>query len=212
MIFLNENDKFPDVDTANKDGLLAFSNNLNTHHLLEAYQNGIFPWYNEEDMVLWWSPNPRMVLFPKDLKISKSMKKILREEVFSFTYNKNFMGVIKACRDIYRPSQNGTWISDDIIENYLELYKLGLANSVEVWKNKKMVGGLYGVWINNVFCGESMFAKESNASKAGFIWFVDKFKSKLDLIDCQIYTDHLASLGAKEIIRSEFIEILKNKR
>lgn len=209
MIFLEKGNKFPPVSTANKEGLVAFSISLNISHLLEAYENGIFPWYNENEPVLWWSPNPRMVLFPSELKISKSMKKVLRDEVFSFTYNENFLKVIRACKEIYRPNQNGTWISDEIIKNYLELHKMGLVKSVEVWKNKKLVGGLYGVWINNVFCGESMFAKESNASKAGLIWFVNKFKSKLDLIDCQIYTDHLSSLGAKEIPRNKFISILK---
>lgn len=209
MIFLEKGSEFPPVSTANEEGLVAFSISLNTPHLLDAYENGIFPWYNENEPVLWWSPNPRMVLFPSELKISKSMKKILRDEVFSFTYNENFLKVIKACREIYRPNQNGTWISDEIIKNYSELHKMGLVKSVEVWKSEKLVGGLYGIWINNVFCGESMFAKESNASKAGFIWFVNKFKHKLDLIDCQIYTKHLASLGAREIPRNKFISILK---
>lgn len=209
MIFLEKGSEFPPVSTANEEGLVAFSISLNTPHLLDAYENGIFPWYNENEPVLWWSPNPRMVLFPSELKISKSMKKILRDEVFSFTYNENFLKVIKACREIYRPNQNGTWISDEIIKNYLELHKMGLVKSVEVWRSEKLVGGLYGIWINNVFCGESMFAKESNASKAGFIWFVNKFKHKLDLIDCQIYTKHLASLGAREIPRNKFISILK---
>lgn len=209
MMFLEKDSEFPPVSTANEEGLVAFSISLNTPHLLEAYENGIFPWYNENEPVLWWSPNPRMVLFPSELKISKSMKKILRDEVFSFTYNENFLKVIRACRKIYRPNQNGTWISDEIIKNYLELHKMGLVKSVEVWRNEKLVGGLYGVWVNNVFCGESMFAKESNASKAGLIWFINKFKHKLDLIDCQIYTKHLASLGAREIPRNKFISILK---
>ncbi|MBV7440120.1 leucyl/phenylalanyl-tRNA--protein transferase [Weeksellaceae bacterium TAE3-ERU29] len=209
MLFLRDNQLFPPVEQTDKNGILAFSMNLELPRLIEAYTKGIFPWYNSDEPVIWWSPDPRMVLFSKDLKVSKSMKQVFRKQMFTFTINKNFSEVIKACREIPRVGQDGTWISDEIIEKYIQLHQLGLANSVEVWNDKKeLVGGLYGVKINRVFCGESMFAKESNASKAGFIWFVQKFKDKIDIIDCQIYTKHLASLGAKLIPREKYLSYL----
>ena len=209
MLFLRDNQPFPPVENTDKRGVLAFSMSLELPRLIEAYTKGIFPWYNSDEPVIWWSPDPRMVLFPEELKVSKSMKQVFRKEIFSFTVNKKFQEVITACRDIPRVGQEGTWISDEIIEKYVELHQLGLANSVEVWNNKKeLVGGFYGVKINRVFCGESMFARESNASKAGFIWFVQNFKNKIDIIDCQIYTKHLASLGAKLIPRKEYLSYL----
>ena len=209
MLFLRENQPFPPVEQTDSNGVLAFSMNLELPRLIEAYRKGIFPWYNSDEPVIWWSPDPRMVLFPEELRVSKSMKQVFKKGTFSFTLNKNFSEVIKACREIPREGQDGTWISDEIIEKYIELHQLGLANSVEVWNSKQeLVGGFYGVKINRVFCGESMFAKESNASKAGFIWFVQKFRNKIDIIDCQIYTKHLASLGAKLIPREEYLSYL----
>ncbi|WP_406629368.1 leucyl/phenylalanyl-tRNA--protein transferase [Ornithobacterium rhinotracheale] len=209
MLFLEDNQPFPPAEMADRRGILAFSMSLKLPRLIAAYHQGIFPWYNEGEPVIWWCPDPRMVLFPEELKVSKSMKKVFREEEFTFTINKDFVSVIKNCQKIYRAGQDGTWITQGIIENYVKMHKLGLAHSVEVWNHaQELVGGLYGVKINRVFCGESMFAKESNASKAGFIWFVQKMKDHLALIDCQVYTKHLASLGARLIPRKEFLKYL----
>lgn len=209
-MFLQPKEPFPPVSMADKEGCLAFSLNLSVTRLIEAYSKGIFPWYNEGEPVIWWSPDPRMVLFPDELKVSKSMRKVLRDNVFKITYDKNFRDVILNCREIKREGQKGTWITDEIVTYYQHLHNLGLAHSVEVWNQKdELVGGLYGVWIKNVFCGESMFAKESNASKAGFISFVQKFKDKLEIIDCQVYSEHLESLGGRLIPREDYIRYLE---
>ena len=208
MHFISQKIEFPSVDTATKDGLLAIGGDLSMERLLLAYKSGIFPWFSEDEPILWWSPNPRFVLYPDDLKVSKSMKQVFGKETFSFTMNQSFEEVIRACSTIKREGQPGTWITDEMIDAYCKLHKLGYAKSVEVWKDKKLVGGLYGVDLgNDVFCGESMFAKVSNASKAGFIWFVKNNDYKL--IDCQLHTNHLKSLGAKEISRNEFLEYLE---
>ena len=212
MLFLQPNQPFPPLSQTNKDGILAFSMNLSIIRLIEAYQKGIFPWYNEDEPVIWWSPDPRMVLFPNELKISKSMRKILREQTFKVTYNQDFAAVIENCRNIARPRQDGTWITDEIVEYYTHLHRLGLAKSVEVYNQKnELVGGLYGIQINKVFCGESMFAKESNASKVGFISFIQKYKNEIEIIDCQVYTKHLASLGARLIPRDAYLAFLNKK-
>lgn len=209
--FLSPNEPFPPVKNANTDGLLAVSQNLNLFHLKLAYQNGIFPWYNPGEWVHWYAPPQRMVLFPNELKISKSMKKILRNDIFKITYNQDFHGVIQGCSEVPRIGQHGTWIGDEIMENFIELNKLGWAKSVEVWNHQgDLVGGLYGISVGDIFCGESMFAKESNASKAGFITFVKKYQKEFKLIDCQVYTAHLASLGARLIPREHFMEYFKN--
>ncbi|WP_298548547.1 leucyl/phenylalanyl-tRNA--protein transferase [uncultured Aquimarina sp.] len=212
MYILNDSIDFPNVSAANEDGLLALGGDLSIPRLLNAYHNGIFPWYDEDQPILWFSPDPRMVLFPEDLKISKSMRQLFRKNYFEITFNKNFKQVIDNCASIIRPDQFGTWITSDMQEAYIELHKMGHAISVEVWKDKTIVGGLYGIWLEDkkVFCGESMFSKVSNASKYGFIKLVERLKEKeVKLIDCQVYTDHLASLGAKEISRRAFIEFLK---
>ena len=212
MLYLQPNQPFPPLSQTNKDGILAFSMNLSIIRLIEAYQKGIFPWYNEDEPVIWWSPDPRMVLFPNELKISKSMRKILREQTFKVTYNQYFAAVIENCRNIARPGQDGTWITDEIVEYYTHLHRLGLAKSVEVYNQKnELVGGLYGIQINKVFCGESMFAKESNASKVGFISFIQKYKNEIEIIDCQVYTKHLASLGARLIPRDAYLAFLNKK-
>ncbi len=199
---------FPDYSETDKFGIIAYGGDLSVERLKLAYQKGIFPWFNENEPILWWFPDPRFVLFPKELKVSKSMKKILRDEVFQFTENQCFEDVIFNCRKIKRPGQKGSWITDEMMNAYIRLHELGIAKSVEVWQNDKLVGGFYGIQINKIFCGESMFTKVSNASKAGFIYFVSKYSTQFELIDCQVYTEHLESLGAKEISADEFLSYL----
>jgi len=200
------------VEFANPDGLLAMGGDLSVERLLDAYNHGIFPWYDASEPILWWSPDPRMVLFPENLKVSKSMRKLLKKEVFQVTYNRDFNGVIENCAVIKRAGQNGTWITQEIKDAYLKLHHMGIVQSVEVWQNSELVGGLYGIYLKekNIFCGESMFAKVSNASKYGFITYVRKLKTEgVSLIDCQIYTEHLNSLGASEIPRKDFLTYLE---
>ncbi|MFD1614520.1 leucyl/phenylalanyl-tRNA--protein transferase [Gelatiniphilus marinus] len=207
MQLLTEDIWFPNVNQATKDGLLAIGGDLSVKRLLHAYKKGIFPWFEIDEPILWWSPNPRFVLYPEKLKVSKSMKQVLRNCTYTVTVNKAFNEVITECSMIKRTGQSSTWITNNMIEAYLNLNKLGYAKSVEVWRDNKLVAGLYGVDLgNNVFCGESMFTKESNASKAGFITFVQNNNYKL--IDCQVYTKHLESLGAEEISRNEFLKHL----
>lgn len=200
---------FPDPElTDSESGLLAVGGDLSPERLLFAYQLGLFPWYNEGEEILWWCPDPRFVLFPDEVRVSKSMKKILRDEVFSFTENKCFREVMLQCKNAYRKDQDGTWISDELIDSFTKLHEHGFAKSFEVWQNDDLVGGFYGIQIGNVFCGESMFAKVSNASKAGFLNFIVKNKD-LELIDCQIHSEHLESLGARMIPKLEYLKILK---
>ena len=200
---------FPDPElTDSESGLLAVGGDLSPERLLFAYQLGLFPWYNEGEEILWWCPDPRFVLFPDEVRVSKSMKKILRDEIFSFTENKCFREVMLQCKNAYRKDQDGTWISDELIDSFTKLHEHGFAKSFEVWQNDDLVGGFYGVQIGNVFCGESMFAKVSNASKAGFLNFIVKNKD-LELIDCQIHSEHLESLGARMIPKLEYLKILK---
>lgn len=203
---------FPDHHLADEEGLLMVGGDLTPDWLLLAYRSGIFPWYNEGQPILWWTPDPRMVVAPQDVHVSKSMRKLLRDNPFKVTYNQNFLEVILACKRIKRDGQQGTWITNDVVEAYLRLHQLGYAISVEVWYEDKLVGGLYGIDLQDkgVFCGESMFATVSNASKVGFITLSRKLtKNGYKLIDCQMYTDHLASLGAAEIPRETFLEYLK---
>jgi leucyl/phenylalanyl-tRNA--protein transferase len=207
VILLSDKIEFPDVSLATEDGLLAIGADLSPERLILAYKSGIFPWFNEGEPVLWWSPNPRFVLFPKKLKISKSMRQVLRNNDFTVTINQDFESVIQACSNIKRFGQPGTWITQSMMDAYIKLHDLGVAKSVEVWQNKVLVGGLYGVDVGNgIFCGESMFAKISNASKVGFITFIQN--SNYKLIDCQVYTEHLESLGAEEMERRKFLEYL----
>lgn len=212
MHLLSKALSFPHPSLADKDGLLAVGGDLSPDRLLLAYYNGIFPWYNDSEPILWWSPNPRMVVKPKAVHISKSTRKLLRDEAFTVTHNQNFLEVMLACKRTPRKDQHGTWITQDMIAAYLKLHELGYAQSVEVWKDNKLVGGLYGVILKDkgVFCGESMFAAVSNASKYGFITLSRKLiQENYRLIDCQIYTDHLASLGAAELSREQFLNYLK---
>ena len=208
MHFLNQKIEFPDVNEASAEGLLAVGGDLSTERLLHAYAHGIFPWYDSDDPILWWSPDPRFVLYPEDLKVSKSMKQVLRKKQFKVTYNKAFAEVINNCAQAKREGQEGTWITEDMIDAFIKLHELGYAKSIEVWENMQLVGGLYGIDLNNnVFCGESMFAKVSNASKVEFIALVQS--NEYQLIDCQLHTKHLESLGAKHISRTEFLKYLK---
>lgn len=207
MYFLTDKIVFPDVSEASSEGLLAIGGDLSPERLIHAYSNGIFPWFENEEPILWWSPDPRFVLFPEDLKVSKSMKQILKRNSFEVTVNKAFKSVIEACAEAKRGGQNGTWITEQMIKAYDKLHQLGYAKSVEVWKNNRLVGGLYGIDLGNrVFSGESMFTKVSNASKVGFIVFVQN--SNYNVIDCQIHTKHLESLGARHISRKDYLKFL----
>jgi leucyl/phenylalanyl-tRNA--protein transferase len=210
MYFLLKELFFPDVSEADKEGILAVGGDLSPERLMLAYRSGIFPWFDSDEPILWWSPPQRMVLFPDELVVSKSMRSILRKELFTVTFNKDFRAVISNCSHISRNGQRGTWITDEMIDAYVKLHELGYAKSVEVWQGNELVGGLYGIDLGNVFCGESMFSKVSNASKVAFITLVQNLKSrKYALIDCQVHNDHLESLGAKEIEREDFIKIIK---
>lgn len=209
MHYLTDKIRFPDVNEASEDGLLAVGGDLSVQRLILAYKSGIFPWFDTEEPILWWSPNPRFVIFPDKLKVSKSMKQVLRNIDYTITNNKDFKSVITQCSRVKRQGQESTWITKSMVEAYVKLNELGYAKSVEVWKEDILVGGLYGIDLGNaVFCGESMFSKESNASKVAFTTFIQN--SNFKLIDCQVYTNHLESLGAEEISRDEFLEILKD--
>ena len=216
MIWLSEKIEFPPYECNTNSGIIALGGDLSSERLLYAYQNGIFPWFSEGDPIVWYCPEKRMVLFPKDLKIAKSMKKIIQKNEFLITENKAFEEVIFNCKNIERNDGLGTWITNDMEQAYIHLHKKGIAKSIEVWrfldaykKEKELVGGLYGLEINTIFCGESMFSKVSNASKLAFFHLVKN--NKYQLIDCQVYNKHLASLGAKEITKNTFLEILKNE-
>lgn len=205
---LNDRLWFPPVEEAMDDGLLAIGGDISPERLLLAYQQGIFPWYNE-DLPLWWSPDPRFVLFPDELRIHKSMRSIIQKNVFSFTVNQSFSEVLHQCSNSPRSQQDGTWLNRELIDSLIVLHQSGHAHSVEVWQDSKLVGGLYGIKVGRVFCGESMFSFVSNASKFGLIHYVHQLKSEgIQIIDCQVYSEHLASLGARMIERKMFIEYL----
>lgn len=210
MYLLDENIVFPPVRFADDSGVLAIGGDLSVDRLKLAYSSGIFPWFNEGEPIIWYSPDPRMVLFPERLKVSKSMQKFQKKNSYALTFNQDFKEVISNCKTIGRSGQQGTWITDEMEEAYIALHKAGWAKSVEVWNNDTLVGGLYGVDLGHVFCGESMFSKESNTSKLAFIFLVNRLKERgCQLIDCQIYNRHLDSLGAEEISREEFLTYLK---
>lgn len=209
MFFLSDEIWFPPAITASPEGVLAIGGDLSIDRLLLAYRSGIFPWYNEREPIVWYSPDPRMVLFPDKLKVSKSMRQLINKDMFKVTFNTNFNEVIANCKTINRNDQLGTWITDEMQKAYTKLHQLGFAKSVEVWLNNEIVGGLYGIDLGSVFCGESMFSKIPNTSKIAFIYLVEKLKKEnYKLIDCQVYTEHLASLGAEEIPRTEFLKYL----
>lgn len=191
-----------------EQGLIAIGGDLSPERVLFAYQHGIFPWFNDGEDILWWCPDPRFVLFPKDLKVFKSMKKIMRDNTFTFSENQDFERVIHACAHINRPAQDGTWITKEMIKTYTALHNMGYAKSIEVYQDDELVGGLYGMMVNGIFCGESMFSRVSNSSKAGLIYFIQKHQATLKLIDCQIHSNLLESLGAKMISKTEFLSYL----
>lgn len=207
---------FPHPSLADTSGVLALGGDLRPERLLLAYQNGIFPWFNPGEEIMWWSPDPRFVLFPEELKVSRSMRPYFNRPKFGLTFDKDFAGVMQACQTVDRRQQGqyGTWITDSMLEAYVHLHELGYAHSVEVWEGQELVGGLYGVALGKVFFGESMFTKRSNASKFGFISLVHRLREKqFRLIDCQQETRHLGSLGARSIARGQFLEHLElNKR
>ncbi|WP_304200413.1 leucyl/phenylalanyl-tRNA--protein transferase [Flavobacterium alvei] len=212
MYLLTQELFFPPVFEANLDGILAIGGDLSPERLLLAYQSGIFPWFEDDEPIIWWSPNPRMVLFLDEVVVSKSMRNILNRNIFKVTFNQNFKAVISNCQKIKRNGQNGTWITNDMINAYCKLNEMGIAKSVEVWQNEELVGGLYGIDLGHIFCGESMFSKVSNASKVAFIALVDQLKANnYKLLDCQVYNEHLESLGCREIDRTDFMELLKSK-
>jgi leucyl/phenylalanyl-tRNA--protein transferase len=209
-VFLTERLWFPPVEAADEDGLLAVGGDLSTERLLLAYQQGIFPWY-DGPIPLWWNPDPRLVLYPDKIYISKSMKQVLKKGQFTFSRNQCFREVMQNCGATYRQGQNGsTWVTPELISAYFKLHKLGFAHSFEAWENGELAGGLYGILLGKVFFGESMFARVSNASKAAFIHAVTQLKSEgVQLIDCQVETAHLVSLGAELISRKEFLSMLE---
>ena len=207
MIWLTDTIEFPGYNCTSEEGVIALGGDLSVERLTHAYKNGIFPWFSDNDPIVWYCPFERMVLFPAEIKISKSMQKIINKNEFIITENTAFEAVIYNCKNIDRNDGFGTWITNDMEQAYINLHKKGIAKSIEVWFKDELVGGLYGVEINHIFCGESMFSKVSNASKLAFMHLAKNKNYKL--IDCQIHNEHLASLGAREIDRSLFLNILK---
>jgi leucyl/phenylalanyl-tRNA--protein transferase len=211
MQFLTKDLYVPPVDEASYERILAVGGDLSTERLLLAYRNGIFPWFNADEPILWWSPPDRMVVVPQLYKVSKSIRNLLNQRKFDITFNKDFAAVIRNCEQIDRKDQEGTWSTNDIIASYTKLHEMGFAKSVEVWQNDELVGGLYGVDLGKVFCGESMFSKVPNASKVAFVTLIKQLKEEnYRLLDCQVHNDHLEKLGAFEISRDSYIKILKS--
>ena len=208
---LTDKISFPSPELADDEGLLAVGGDMSEKRLLLAYSMGIFPWYSDSYPILWWSPDPRLVLFPEELKVSRSLRQTIKKNVFKITFDRAFDSVIRNCAKVKRKGEKGTWITPEMIEAYTRLHESGYAHSVESWFDGRLVGGLYGVSLGTAFFGESMFANMSNASKAAFVTLVEYLrKLNFRVIDCQITTSHLVSLGAREIPRSEFLKILKS--
>ena len=213
MYYLSQDLFFPDVSLTHSSGLIALGGDLSAARLQLAYKSGIFPWFEDGEPITWWSPNPRMVLFLDELVVTKSMRNVLNRDTFKVTFNQNFREVISNCQQIKRDGQNGTWITNDMIEAYCNLHELGIAKSVEVWQDDQIVGGLYGIDLGHIFCGESMFSKVSNASKVAFITLVRHLQQEnYKLLDCQVYNEHLESLGCREIRRVDFMKILQGNK
>ena len=213
MFYLGDELYFPPLSQTHPTGIVAFGGDLSLPRLELAYRSGIFPWFEDGEPITWYSPAERMVLFFEDLKVSKSLKKIIDRKVFEVTFNKAFREVITNCQEVKRSGQLGTWITDDMIHAYCKLHDAGMAQSVEVWENGELVGGLYGIDLGHIFCGESMFSLRSNASKVAFVYLVEKLKQEnYLLLDCQVFNPHLESLGAVEIDRDDFLMILNSAK
>ncbi|AXH15733.1 leucyl/phenylalanyl-tRNA--protein transferase [Malaciobacter mytili LMG 24559] len=202
---------FPNPRFACDEGILAYGGDLTPTRLISAYANGIFPWYNSDEPILWWSPNPRLIMELEEFKVSKSLLKVIKSNKFEIRFNTNFTQVMIECKNIYRPKQDGTWLQDELIDAYTTLHNLGYAHSFESYYNGELVGGGYGLSIGDMFCGESMFAKKSDASKVALYYLVQRLKEKgFSLLDCQTPTEHLQSLGAKCISRDDFLDRLSH--
>jgi leucyl/phenylalanyl-tRNA--protein transferase len=209
VFLLSDELVFPPTDYAEPDGLLAVGGDLSPQRLLLAYRLGIFPWYSANTPVLWWSPNPRLVLFPSEVKIAKSLERVLRKELFKVTFDRAFLQVVERCATMPRKHGDGTWIVPEMIEAYHHLHRLGYAHSVESWYDGELVGGLYGIGMGRVFFGESMFMKKTDASKVAFVHLVRQLQTwDFELIDCQVTTSHLMHFGAREIPREDFLDLL----
>lgn len=203
--------EFPSVETANEDGLLTIGGPLNAERVIAAYRLGIFPWYNRPP-VLWWFMNPRFVLFPENIHVSKRLKKAIQKAPFTLTFNQAFKEVVLNCRNVKRKGQAGTWITNDVVDVYTELHERGIGISVEAWEKDELVGGVYGLKIGNIFFGESMFSLRDNASKISFVHLINELKNDgVKLIDCQVYSKHLENFGAEFISGGLFSEILKKE-
>jgi len=212
MYELGNDYKFPSPKLATSEGIVAVGGDLNPLRVLEAYKNGIFPWFNDDENLIWWSPDPRMVLFPEKIKLSKSFKSFLKKKEYRVSFNENFENVIESCSNIKRVGQKGTWITSGLKRSFNKLHEMGHAHSVEVWYQNVIIGGLYGLDLGNVFCGESMFSTKPNASKVALYFLCQELKSNnYKLIDCQVPSEHLRSLGAEEISRNSFLEKLVNQ-
>lgn len=212
MFKLNETLYFPSVETAHASGIVAFGGDLSVERLLLAYRSGIFPWFEDGEEITWFAPRYRMVLFMDAVRITKSTRNLLNRNLFRITYNTTFKEVITQCQQIKRNGQQGTWITDEMFDAYVKLYEAGYAKSVEVWQDEELVGGLYGIDLGHIFCGESMFSKVSNASKIAFIHLAQKLRTEgYQIIDCQVYNEYLESLGCEEIPRELFMKILNRE-
>ena len=209
MVRLGDDYVFPSPRSANEYGVVAHGGDLHPNRIIEAYKKGIFPWFESDDNLIWWSPDPRMILYPEKIKISKSLNSFIKKSTFKITFNKDFEEVIESCSNIKRLGQKGTWITKGLKESFVKLHETGLAISVEVWKNSQIVGGLYGLDLGDVFCGESMFSKYTNSSKVALVYLARELKkNNYRFIDCQIPTEHLKSMGGEEISRDEFLKLL----
>jgi leucyl/phenylalanyl-tRNA--protein transferase len=197
---------FPPVENSSPEGIVAVGGNLSPGMLLSAYRQGIFPWYSDPEPILWWSPDPRCVIFPSDIHISRSMRKVFKKSIFRITLDMDFEAIINGCKEAPRPGQRGTWITDAMRDAYIKLHSLGYAHSVEVWDGKTLAGGLYGVSLGSCFFGESMFSRVSNASKVALIWVSELIATMdFEMFDCQVYSSHVETMGARLIPRNEFI-------
>ena len=209
MFQLGEDYVFPHPSNADKNGIVAYGGDLNPLRILEAYKLGIFPWFESDQNLMWWSPDPRMILYTDKFKVSKSFKAFLKKSNYKGTFNKDFELVINSCANIKRINQKGTWITEGLIKSFIDLHKMGKAISVEIWEDDDIVGGLYGLDLDDIFCGESMFSKSSNASKIALYYLTKELrKNNYRFIDCQVPSEHLKSLGGEVISRSNFLDLL----